>query len=262
VYASYARGYKGPTFDRNLATLVEPEIPTVWEVGLKSTLFDRRLQLNVAVFDQTFEGFQTSTLVGTSSRIINAGELSSRGVEVEATVVPTTGLTLTGGLLYNDTEYRNLRVPCYPLQPTGTTGTNVCLPGGLTDVSGNQLAQAPRWTGTFLARYETPISSQWTGFIQGDAYFRSSFNFRTNNDPTTVLGATETFGAAIGARQEDGRLGVTLFIRNIFDQRIPSAVGINPASDLIRDSLRGGSYDQFFNADSFRTIGLTVSLRI
>jgi iron complex outermembrane recepter protein len=262
VYGSYARGYKGPTFDRNLATLVGPEIPKVWELGLKSTLLDRRLQLNLALFDETFEGFQTSTLVGTSSRIINAGELKARGVELEATLLPVDGLTLTAGVLYNDTEYRNLQVPCYPLQPTGTSGTNVCLPGGLTDVSGNQLAQSPKWTESFLARYETPISNDWSGFIQGDAYFRSSFNFRTNNDPNTQIGATETFGAAIGAKRDDGGLGITLFIRNIFDKRIPSSIGINPASDLIGDSRRGGSYDHFLNADSFRTIGVTVSLRI
>jgi iron complex outermembrane recepter protein len=262
IYGSYAKGYKGPTFDQFTGIVVAPEIPKVWELGLKSTLLDRKLRLNVALFDETFEGFQTSSLVGTQSRVISAGQLKARGVEADVTIVPADGLTITASVLYNDTKYKNLQVPCYPLQPTGTTGTNVCLPTRLTDVSGNQLAQAPRWTESIAIRYETPISNDWNGFIQGDGYFRSSFNFRTNNDPNTRLGSTSTFGASIGAQRDDGRLGVTVFVRNLFDKRIPSVIGINPASDLIRDSLRGGSYDHFLNADSYRTVGVTVSLKI
>jgi iron complex outermembrane recepter protein len=275
VYGSYAKGYKGPTFDRNTAALVAPEIPKVWELGFKSTLFDRRLRLNLALFDETFDGFQTSTIDGTTLRTLNAGQLKARGVELEATVVPTDGLTLTAAVLYNDTKYKDLKVPCHPgqvPQPVGTVGRNVCtLTGGLsatgtplslTDVAGNQLAQAPKWTGTFVARYETPISSNWSGFIQGDIYFQSSYNFRTNNDPLTVLKSNQTVGASIGATRDDGGLGVTLFVRNLFDKRIPSALDINPASDLIGDSRRGGSYDHFLNADSFRSIGLTLSLKI
>jgi iron complex outermembrane recepter protein len=262
VYGSYSKGYKGPTFDQFTGLTVAPEIPKVWELGLKATLLDRRLRFNLALFDETFDGFQTSTRVGTQSRVVSAGQLKARGVEADLTVVPVDGLTITASLLYNDTEYKSLRVPCYPLQPAGTTGTNVCLPGGLTDVSGNQLAQAPRWTESIAIRYETPISNDWNGFVQGDGYFRSSQNFRTNNDPNTQLGSTSTFGASIGAQRDDGRLGVTVFVRNLFDKRIPSVIGINPASDLIRDSLRGGSYDHFLNADSYRTVGVTVSLKI
>lgn len=272
AYATYSRGYKGPTFDQLTGTLVNPEIPTSYELGVKSTLLDRRLRLNVALFDTTFDGFQTQAqLPGTAAGFmtLNAGQLKSRGVEVEFTALPFEGLTISGGTTFNDTEYRNLDgIPCHYGQATGTSGTNVCLPNGTTDVSGNQLDNAPRWTTTITTRYEHPVSGEWVGFLQGDVYHRSSFNFTQTRDPNLRVKANAIFGLSAGARTQDDRLSITAFVRNLFDKRVPSFIIADPAAPFyvgssgVSDAALGGNYWHNFGPNSFRTIGVTLNYRM
>lgn len=263
AYATYSRGYKGPTFDAVTATPVEEEIAKSVEIGLKSTLFDR-LRLNIAVFDATFEGYQAQvqdpTLVGRFITL-NAGSLKSRGVEVEFNASLIDGLSLSGGVTYNDTEYRDFAgVPCYFVQPTGTSGTNVCLPGGVTDVTGNQLQNAPEWTFTLLPRYERPVLGA-TGFIQGDYSYRSSFYFTATQNPAARVSGYSLFGGSVGATSADGKTEVSLFVRNLFDKRVPTYILADTLSVLSGDDKLGGGYWQSFGTTSFRTIGLSASYR-
>lgn len=272
AYATYSRGYKGPTFDQLSGSLVAPEIPKSYEIGVKSTLLDRRLRLNLALFDTTFEGYQTQAQApGTATGFIalNAGQLKTRGAEFEFTALPFDGLTISGGTTYNHTEYKNLAgIPCYTGQATGTAGTNVCFANGTTDVSGNQLANAPRWTTSVTARYEQPLSSGWNGFLQGDVFHRSSFYFTQTRDPNTKIGANAIVGLSAGATTADNRLTITAFVRNLFDKRVPSFIIADPVAGLYTgpsgqsDAALGGVYWQNFGPNSFRTIGLSLSYRM
>src|SRR3546814_13931630 len=71
AYFTYTRGYKGPalnllnnlgavTVDAGLAVL-KPEIARNWEAGVRTTLFDRMLTLNLTGFYKTFTDFQAQT---------------------------------------------------------------------------------------------------------------------------------------------------------------------------------------------------------
>lgn len=271
AYLSYAKGYKGPTFDATTTRLVGPEIPTDWELGLKSTVLDNRLRLNVALFHEDFNGFQTQAFTVSpvpSFVTLNAGNLLSEGVEAEFTAIPVEGLTLSGGVTYNYTEYENLTAaPCYYMEPVGTGGTNVCSSPisvtGVQNVSGDQLAGAPRWTETITARYERSIAAQWSGFIQGTGYFRSSFNYSPDEDPNTRVGDTAIFGLSVGAHTADNHLFATFFVRNLTDQRVPSFIVASPAALFDASVFTGsGDYMHQFDADSFRTIGLSLDYRM
>lgn len=272
AYATYARGYKGPTFDALTSRPVNEEIPKSVEIGLKSTLLGRKLRLNVALFDTTFEGYQTQAQApGTAAAFValNAGQLKSRGVEVESTVLPFEGLTITGGVTYNHTEYRDLPgIPCYYGQPTGTSGVNVCLPNGTTNVSGNSLANAPRWTTSATVRYEHPVSTDWVGFVQGDVYSRSSFRFSQTLDPNTRIAANAILGASLGVQTADNRVSITAFVRNMLDKRVPTFILADPVAGLYTgasgrsDAALGGNYWSNFGANSFRTIGVALNYRM
>ncbi|MFK4792458.1 TonB-dependent receptor [Sphingobium sp. ZW T5_29] len=272
AYATYTRGYKGPTFDQLSGSPVNPEIPKSFEVGVKSTLFDRKLRLNLAIFDTTFSGFQTQAQrPGTAAGFttLNAGKLKSRGVELEFTALPFEGLTISGGTTYNDTEYRNLSgVPCYTGQPAGTSGTNVCLPNGTTDVSGNQLENAPKWTSTITARYEHPVSSNWVGFLQGDVYHRSAFSFSQTRDPRLRVRANAIAGLSAGVHTADDKLSIAAFVRNLFDKRVPSYIFADPVSAFYvgptgqSDAALGGDYWQSFGPNSFRTVGVSLNYKM
>jgi iron complex outermembrane receptor protein len=120
TYLRIATGYKaggsaesgdvgqfGGTFD--------PEDVTLYELGLKSYLFDRRVRLNLAVFDSEYEDMQLffntnpqdlSVLVAT-----NAGKASVKGVELETLWQPTDTLRFTFDYTYLDASYDEVAAP-------------------------------------------------------------------------------------------------------------------------------------------------------
>lgn len=112
-YGTFSTGYKGGGFEddpANAAAAVssyDPETVRSFEIGGKVDLFDRRLRLNIALFDMKYQNLQvTQTSAACLCNITdNAADAKIQGVEAEATVAVATGLTLTGGLTLLDTEY-------------------------------------------------------------------------------------------------------------------------------------------------------------
>lgn len=87
----------------------KPEDVTVYELGLKSYLFDRRVRLNAAVFNSDFEDMQmffntnpsdTSVVLG-----LNAGKATVRGFELETLWQPTENLSFTLDYTYLDPKH-------------------------------------------------------------------------------------------------------------------------------------------------------------
>src|SRR3974390_1618086 len=290
TYVSYARGYKGPTFDNFFATPVESEIPTNWEIGLKSTWLDHRLRLNAALFHTVFQGFQTDVqelVPGTGtgpipatfvSTVTSTGHLYDKGAELEATAIPFDGLTLDGAVTYLDTEYQGAQaLSCLPgtpaiYPPAVLTASNQCfIPSGVGGpfssgdelVNGNPLALAPKWEETLSARYEHPVWSGWTGFIQGDGWFRSSYSTTPQQSSFTRVGSTAIFGLSLGSQSDDGHWVGTLFVRNLTDVRIPTYLFYNPGGNVNGgNNITGGDWGQQFSPDSFRTIGVSLGYQL
>ena len=91
-----------------------PESVTSYEIGLKTTLFDRRLRVNVAGFHNVYNDLMTYLPVvdaapGTYlTRVGNAGKVTYTGVEVEAQAILTPNINLEGNLGYIDIKYKEL----------------------------------------------------------------------------------------------------------------------------------------------------------
>jgi len=111
-YFTFAEGYKGPAFNVffNQGTSdtvpIAPEESDHYEIGYK--LSQPNWQLNVAIYHTDITGFQansfdTSTGV-TITRLTNAGQVTTRGVEVDAVWAINEYLSLTGSFAYNDAE--------------------------------------------------------------------------------------------------------------------------------------------------------------
>ncbi len=266
AYATYTTGYKGPTFNGNPSDekIVNPEFPTSIELGMKSTLFGRRLQVDMALFTTRVKDFQAQAFDITipSFVTLNAGELRSKGAELEFIGKPGGGFTVSGGVTFADSHYE--RFPgntCYPGEPTGTGGSNVCLPDGTSDASGNQLVMAPRWVGTVRPEYSVPLSDRFDGFVSMDYYYKSGTNFSANGDPQTALGGYGLLGASLGLSDHSGNWRVAFFARNLLDHRFPTNIQENVIDNLSGDSAKGGTYVQSFGLDSFREMGITATAR-
>src|SRR5262249_5333909 len=115
TFATYSTGYKGQaydlvsTFDARIAANmpVPPETARNYELGFKSSLFDRRVYFNATAFRADYRGFQTSVTSflpdGTFLTFLNSvGHLRTQGVELDAVARLTQNLRLNGAFAYTD----------------------------------------------------------------------------------------------------------------------------------------------------------------
>jgi iron complex outermembrane receptor protein len=80
----------------------QPQTNLTYEVGLKSEWLDRKLRLNMAVFEQEQSNLQVLQFTpGIGEFFINSGSNYTHGVEIEATYVPFPGLTLSADYGYD-----------------------------------------------------------------------------------------------------------------------------------------------------------------
>lgn len=150
VYASYAKGYKGPGSNSLPSgptsgdVFVDPEIPTSYELGIKSQWFDNRLRVNAAAYYSTFKDFQASAQVAGAFPPIfyltNAGELETQGVELEVNAQLTQNFAVQGSLAYTDATFSDWPdAPCYARQ----SEAQGCI-DGTQDLSGARMPNSPK----------------------------------------------------------------------------------------------------------------------
>lgn len=229
VYASWSRGYKtGGWTTRltnpqgNVAPDFNEEKATTWEAGVKSTLFDRKLQLNAAVFNTDYKDIQLNIQIGTSPTIANAGDARIRGFEVEAIAAPVRGLTLNASLGYIDATYTRVSAAA-----AAVGGPNPFQAGTIV---GAPLPKTPSWKINLSPRYETRIGGAGTLTFLADWSHGSSAWNDTQRTFLLRRDATDLVNASIGYAEPDGRWSVTVGATNLTDDRYLSSGGSNIAA--------------------------------
>ncbi|WP_315761637.1 TonB-dependent receptor [Sphingomonas sp. Y38-1Y] len=257
LYATYTRGYKGPAVSSaaGVAFAVDPEKVDAYEIGAKADLLDRRVSLNIAGFINNFRDFQAQVFDPTLNgglgtfRTGNASTLKTRGVEAEAIVRPARGVSLTGGVTYLDTEYGDYNVACY----FGQTAAQGCsLPGPSFNAAGSPLVGASKWTTSLAASVDQPVGDALRVFANADWRYRSSFYYAIN-DPNTIQPGFSVVNATIGIGDAEGRARVSVFVRNLFDQRYTAAI--------FPGNFSAGQYVQSLPDNAFRRIGAAFDWR-
>ena len=262
LYASFARGFKsgginmsGLPLDANnqpaLATaVVEPERNTTWEAGIKSTLWDGRVTLNLAAYHTTVSDFQ-ATVVDSSQTVALRGYLSNipevrvQGIEADASL-RLGNLTLIGALAYGDGTYTDYPAGPCPLERQ-TAATAAC------DLTGQRLAGLPRWSETLSADYEMPVA-RGALFLHADSNWRSGYFGDPSLSRFTFIEGYNLTNASIGYRREDS-LGkgweIAVFARNLLD------------ADYIQNvTIQAGNSGLILGTPSDpRTLGVTFRLR-
>lgn len=134
---------------------------------------------------------------------------------------------------------------------------------GYTDESGDPLQQAPPWSLNFSAHYDHPVWNGWSGFVQADLSYKSAYEFFPNANPLTNEPAFTIVNMSVGAHSNDGRLAVTLFVKNLTDQRVPTFVYQATLGTLLGDIYKNiFDMEQSFSTQSYRQIGVTLDYRM
>lgn len=257
AYASYARGYKGKGFNLIFATQptdqsVNPEISDAFEIGAKIQTADRRLSLNAALFYTKYDGYQSQARLpgDISFYLLNAGKVSTRGVELEATFKPNSLLDISlGGTLADARIDKFPQGPCY----TGQTAALGCV-GGAQDLAGGSLPNAPDFRGTLYVRQVVPFgdSSPVDGFVQTNVVYQTKVQYSLDQDPLTVQNGYAVVNAAIGIESKEGRYTLSAFVKNLFDK--------NFTGNLFNSAFNGGRLYQQVLRDGERYFGVRGSV--
>ncbi len=184
IYASYARGYKGGGFNPGASTLsgvspaFEPEFVDAYEIGIKNSLFDDRVTLNLTGFMYDYVGYQISQGVELTIATQNV-DAEIRGLEVEAMFEPIEGLRFNTQIGYLGTEIAG-GSSIDPNNPTagdptyagvhsidpGSFGLQCVVPvaelAGLQDAINNGFAPLRRWDR--YAPVPLPRLTHWVAF--------------------------------------------------------------------------------------------------
>lgn len=257
LFATVSRGYKGPAINPIEPTSLAPdivnsEIPTNYEIGVKGQTADGTLRGDLTFFVTDVEDYQAQTVADvnglTQFVFTNADSILFKGFQASASLFPTDGLSFNFGLLYNDATYGDLVVQCNaPFLDGCAPG-----PGGqVINVNGRQLAGAPKIKLTASTRYERDLTGAIAGFIDLASVTRGDTNSSPAPDRNLVIDGYTLVDGRIGVKDTSGRWEFSVFARNLFDVRAPSLIFRDPVQPTL-------NYHQALGESAFRTIGATV----
>jgi len=187
------------------------------ELGFKSTLWDRRLQLNANVFWTQVNAYQTNAYddVNRVQYLTNAGSVRSRGVEFESTVIPLRGLTLNFNGSFNDVSYLSYKdAPCPPEVSQAPGAPASC------DLSGHQVVGASKWIGNANGKYEWNLANGLQPYVTGSYAFRSKAVGTVEDSDYGQIPSYAVVNLSTGLRGDfnQGQWDVSLWLKNAFDK--------------------------------------------
>ena len=251
LYASYSEGFKGGFFDPRMdlggnpnSALslvkrkgVEPEEVKTYEMGLKSSFNNGRVQTNAAVFYTDYTNVQipgsvpttdaAGNVTGFAGNVTNAGKAKISGLELEGLARVTDSLTLSGMLGFIDAKYKEWIVA------NGLTGSAAAL---INVAGAAEFQNTPKRTASITATYEwpMPILGRAGGFALSNSF---SYKSSINQFEFVRLSGAASLDAAVSQNQQlvqegysvwdaglvwtakDGKLQVALNGRNLTDKR-------------------------------------------
>ena len=231
----------GLTFDEEATSslIFDSETVTGGEVGIKSQLLERSLQLNATAYVYVFDDLQVQQFDGVAVQFItlNAGELTTFGLDVDFTwLTPVDGLSFTGSLAWLDSSF-----------------TDTFLDAQGNDLDGRDAAVAPDFAGNIAADWYFPLSGNLELGLNANVAFAGQ-QFTGNSSVQVTQDSFATVDANISLGHPDGRWRVALVGTNLGDEQIITNSGNRPF-------LPPGGDDAVVTLNRGRQITLDVGFR-
>jgi len=238
VYGSYSTGFKagGTNADRievTIPQIFQAETSESIEVGLKGQYGP--VQLAATIYQTDFEDFQAQSFAGGGFILRNAGDLSIEGVELELLWRPTDSTEVSMWYAHNEGEYDSfepgvgwdawvLQNGLWQVPPQGdpgcdpAIGTTLPLPE-ICSRTGDKLPYNPedRWFVSFAQ--DIYLSADTSAFVRLEYSYGSEQTTDGDNDPLTLSESYEIVNARIGFNFDNINSSLTLWGRNITDER-------------------------------------------
>jgi outer membrane receptor protein involved in Fe transport len=226
TYLSFQHGEKAgiPQVINGVSATTRPEKNDVYEWGVKSTLFNRTLDVNFAIFHSTIKDYQQAVrafdeyttslrndgLLYYTNATGNVPEVEVKGVEIDGVYagIPNTTLHFAGA--YNDAKYKKFTNSAQPPE-------NGNLSDPFRDVSGWTLPGAAKFTFDVGIEYRVPVLDDRELNTSLNTFYTSKFNSDNSLSSYGGIPAHSITDFSIGLARDDGKFDVSLVVKNLFD---------------------------------------------
>ncbi|QKS02147.1 TonB-dependent receptor [Sphingomonas sp. CL5.1] len=224
LYVNVSKGYKAGSFPSITGSTLNQYVPVhqesvlAYEGGIKATLLDRTLQVNLAGFYYDYRDKQLRTKLldptfGQLDVLQNIPKSSIKGFELELTARPSNHLTVNAAYTYLDARIDKFK------------GFNAG--GDPEDFAGTAIPYTPKHQVSVSANYNQPVTSSLNMFLGATINYRSKTIATLGGDvnPSTVIAASTNcvycindyavIDAQIGIEDTDKRWRAFIWGKNI-----------------------------------------------
>lgn len=230
TYLTHSRGYTGPAYNvyfnmgPTATNALKPQSSSSYEGGLKSRLVGGRLQLNLAVFLTVFDDYQANLpdVVGGTlvTRLINAGTVSTRGIESELTFEPLKDLTLRESSAWTRARVDDFNCP--PQAPSSC------------DIDGHPLPFAPDWKINTEAIYVIPAEGGRRLAFSADYHWQSRVQYQLTQAADDVQGAYGILDVGLALSDDSHGWTARALVKNIFNTSYSSFLAHGDLAGVMR----------------------------
>nr|WP_295110608.1 TonB-dependent receptor [uncultured Caulobacter sp.] len=258
AYVSYSTGWKAGAYNlssdsrppnaNGVGRTAKPEDVSVYELGVKANFPGG--YANVAVFKQSIKGFQSNAFTGLGYSLVNAGEESVKGFELDSAWRPVQWLNLAASVTYLDPKYDSFTgaacvtfdtVRC-PVDPATGRRPN------FRNLTGDTPAGIPKWNFSTSATINHDIGDTWSGYARVEYDYSSKVQLTETVSPALASYDMNIVNASLGVISKASQLEISLWARNLTNDKSLISAFPTVAQD--------GSYSGYPNAP--RTYGVTV----
>jgi iron complex outermembrane receptor protein len=279
AYFTYANAQTGKAYDledqasastpAGLQPLASEKVQN-FELGLKTQWLDKRLTVNLTLFNADYKNYQIQSALlpeggGLPSiRLLSIGKVRTRGAEITSSFAATPDLRLSAAATLLDAKIRDYPNPiCY----TGQTDQATCVVGtpaytGLQDnLSGTSMPGAARFKAVGSINYTLRLPS-----TPVDLTFAAQGRYQTKthsfvlDDPASDIKAFGTVNLVLGVQDHDARYKLQAFVNNVFDKDYYATLNRDTIVNPVGGSFSANAVYASYARDSRRYGGLRLTI--
>jgi outer membrane receptor protein involved in Fe transport len=246
-----------------------PEELIAYELGAKSTLFERSLILNGAVFFQDYSDKQIPVQRISSgfpfTSIENVGDAEIFGIELEAVWQATDNIRLQAGYSYLDGEYKELIYTTNSKNSIFRAGNCVQSADASNcevNLSGNTMEDIPDHSLVAMAGYYPPLGSgALSGLLEADLLYQSKRFSDEFND--REVASFSTVNMRVGVQTD--KWDALIYVNNLFEDDTikswSSGIGLVATAERTDTNIQAFPAEGFSIAPPPRHWGVRANIR-
>lgn len=232
LYGAVTAGYKSGGYNSiSLQPAFDEETVTSFEIGIKSSVADRKVRINAAAFNYDYDDLQVAVLYPDRSVVENAARARIRGLDFELSARPNPRFSFDLSLEVLDDEFTRFTTLDPVLQARFVEellrqflidpaevllGGGGALPIEPSDLSGNGLPRAPDFSATASLRYTFDLGDSGSLTARGEYQYTDDVAFDAFEH--FIQPSYGLFHAQLRWTSPQGRVFLAAYGRNLGDE--------------------------------------------